>query len=40
MCAASRRSDGSIRICLDKTGTLTEGRIELDLVSDGRDALR
>jgi cation-transporting P-type ATPase I len=25
-------------ICLDKTGTLTEGHIELDLVSDGRDS--
>ena len=24
-------------ICLDKTGTLTEGHIELDLVSDGRE---
>jgi len=27
-------------ICLDKTGTLTEGRIELDIVSDGREGRR
>lgn len=27
-------------ICLDKTGTLTEGRIELGLVSDGQASLR
>lgn len=27
-------------ICLDKTGTLTEGRIELDLLSDGQAAFR